>query len=287
MKLKCSDVIEIIRSDFGQLWSCERMGESLGVSSPYLLPNHSHFTMWVTIRDGDRIIVSDAGRAMDLIAQFNPNGGESVIACRDYFMGEHDVDLHIAADGRQLFFKETRDIKLVPSLMFDLGNFAVNFCTSAIPYSVAEAVIENTRFSQKADGYIRGVVDRMPDRGMQKVLEDIPAASFGAVVYSPDFAHLWLVSYVTGSSRYQFTRNLSSAIVNFMFVRESLRLVKRSSLITLVNDETPAYQPDLQKPYFEKLREITHQDPIVWQAKEEIVPRLKEDGPPLEHWRRQ
>lgn len=288
MNLQCSDVINAIRSDFGQLWSCESMGNSVAISSPYLLPNHAHLTMWITVRDGDRIIVSDAGRAMEIVMELNPAAKvEETTACRDYFMGEHEVDLHEAPDKRLFFFKETKNIKLVSSLLFDLGNFVVNFCTAAVPQSVAESSTEKSRFTQKADAYLRGVVTHMNDRGMDKVLDDIPGASFGAVIYNRDFAHLWLVGYVTGSSHYHFTRNLSSAIVNFLFVRKNLRLVKRSSLITLVNDETPGYRPEIQKPFFEELKEVTHQEPIVWQAKEEIVDRLTQFGPDLEYWRNQ
>jgi hypothetical protein len=282
MQIQCSDIIDLIRSDFGQLWDCRMVGKSLAVSTPYLLPNNNALTLYVTTRDS-RIIVSDGGFSADFLNSHSELEQEKIDGCRDYFTEKHDVSRHEQAGRPEYFYKETTDVKLVPSLFFDLGNFVTAFCTAAVPFSNAEEAVETTFFSRRADNYIKGVVGGISDRHFQKKLEDIPSASFGAVISSHAFSRLWLVSYVTGSSSYVFNRNLSSAIVNFRFVRKS-KLAERSSLITLVNNECAGYHPDAQTSYFSELMDTTEQEPVVWTLKEQIISSLEINGPKLTKW---
>lgn len=283
MNLQCSDIIDIIRSDFGQMWSCSMVGKSLAISSPFMLPNRHALTMYVTMRE-DRIIVSDGGRASELIRENTDKQPEELDACRDYFMGEHDVSSHQDTSGRLLFYNETKELKLVPSLLFDLGNFVVNFCHAAIPHSQAEEAMETSRFSTKADTYLKTITEKTENRHFQKKLEDLPNASFGAVIADRNFTQLWLVGYVTGSTPYQFNHNLAAAYLNFRFVRKSQKLIQRSSLITLVNNDAAGYRPLSQRDHFAELLDVTGQQPVEWTQKESLVDLIATTGPQLNAW---
>ena len=199
-------------------------------------------------------------------------------------MEEHEVKSHQQSGRPPCFFKEASDIKLVSSMIFDLGNFAVNYCTAALPYSEAEEAVANSRFSTKADEYLKTLTGRMDRRMFQKKLEDLPNATFGAVISDPDFSRLWLVGYVSGSSPYHFTHNLASVYINFRFVRRSKKLISRSSLITLVNNNAAGYRPEAQREYFSELLDVTGQEPIGWTQKEELIGALGRQGPSLEAW---
>lgn len=282
MQIQCSDIIDLIRSDFGQLWDCRMVGKSLAVSTPYLLPNSNALTLYVTTRDS-RIIVSDGGFVSSFLKEHSELEQEKLDACRDYFMEKHDVTKHHPEGRSEYFYKETAAINLVPSLFFDLGNFVTALCTTSVPFSKSEDAAETTFFSRRADGYLKSVVNGIDDRHFQKKLEDLPNASFGAVISSHSFARLWLVSYVTGSSSYIFNRNLASAIVNFRFVRKS-KLAGISSLITLVNNECAGYHPDAQSGYFSELMDTTEQKPVEWTLKEQIIESIEGFGPKLTKW---
>jgi len=282
MNLECHQIIDLIRADFGQLWKCNNLGNTLAITTPYTLPNREALTLYVTIRD-NRIIVSDAGRILALLGEESSMGKEELDACRDYFMFDQAISVHYPQGRPAFFFKETKEIKLLPSLFFDMGNFAMNFCAAAIPYALTEETTETSNFSRKADDYLKGVVRHFDNRAFQKKLEDIPNVSFGAVISSMNFSHIWLVCYVTGSANHIFTRNLASAIVNFSLVRRR-KVVERCSLLTLINNDAAGYHPDGQGEHLTMLRKVSEQEPILWTHKEQMLTSLDSQGPKLTKW---
>lgn len=282
MNLECPHIVDLIRADFGQLWNCKKLGNTLAITTPYTLPNREALTLYVTTRE-DRIIVSDAGRILKLLAEESCLAKEELEACRDYFMFDHDIALHLPTGRDACFFKETKEIKLLPSLFFDLGNFAMNFCGAAIPYSVTEEATETSNFSRRADDYLKGVIRHLDQRVFNKKWEDMKNVTFGAIISLPDYSHTWLVSYVTGPQKHIFTRNLASAIVNFTLVRRK-RLVEKCSFLTLVNNESAAYHPNEQEEHFAMLRKVSERAPILWTHKEEAVQLLAHPGPKLTKW---
>src|SRR5438128_2277560 len=64
--LECKDIIGALRSDFGALWQCRQLANSLEITTPYLYPNNDFVSVYLTIRGG-RIIISDGARLSEFV----------------------------------------------------------------------------------------------------------------------------------------------------------------------------------------------------------------------------
>lgn len=281
MQIRCSDIIDAIRADFGALWSCSMAGNTLEISTPYLLPNDDALTVYVTTR-GDRIIVSDGGFVSEFLAENSSLAGDKLDACKDHFASRHEIKSHQnSSDGLIYYFKEANSLHLVSSLIFDVGNFVTALTNAAIPQAEMEELRDQKRFNGQADSYIKTLLPTIGVRKFRKKIGELPSVRFGAVVSSD--SHLWLVSYVSGSTQSAFVHNISMAYMNFTLTRKN-PICEASTLIALVNDTAEGYRPMKQGAHLDELHSVTGLEPIPWTQRSRLQNALSSFGPKLSRW---
>ena len=271
----------MVRADFGSLWSCRQAGESLEISTPYLLPNDDALTVYVTVRDGNRIIVSDGGFLDGFLEDNCDLSADKLAGCLAYFKDHHGIRVHHQSNRPVYYFKEGNSMLAVSSLIFDLGNFVVAVCNAAIPHVATAEGLEEQRFVSKADAYIKTLLPQLEGRKFRKKVTDIPHVRFGGVVYTN--SHLWLIGYVTGSTPSAFVHNLSLAHMNFVLARKS-SICQMASLVAFVNNDASGYHLDKQAAHLEELQQVTQQDSVKWTERDKLAKVLSSTGPLLTPW---
>ena len=268
-EIGCSDVMGAIQSDYGALWHCTTRGNTLEIVTPYLYPDRSFVSVFVTAR-GEKVVVSDGGGLVELVRD---RSGDPKADGAEFGSWGETYGVQCCKHGdRVLYFRECGSLGLVSSAVFDVCNFVVAASNSACGAAGAMESIESETFTSRADGFIRGRLPSGRDVEFNKTLREVPEARFGAVVTSN--SRLWLVVYLTGSNLNYFTRSVSNAIVNLELVRASSLGERIAATVPLVNDGASGYQPAKLQQRFGRLREVAQTEAVLWTNKELIDAQL-------------
>lgn len=283
MNLSCNELLTALRQDFGVFWTCKRIGETLELSTPYLLPNHDLLQLYLTIRD-DRIIVTDGASVSNYLGEELDADALETESGITLFLNSHAVLKHQAPDGRVFYYKETNRLELISSLIFDLGNFATAV-TSTIASQFSDTVETAAihRFTTKAKTFLLDSVKLIPNRHIEfnKGLDDLTEVKFNAIITDTLEATFrprrWLISYVTGSNSTDFAHNCNKAIVNYTLFKNS-STDNRAILIPLLNNESPGYQPSKFEARLTHLKAITGRAPILWTSRDHLIQTISDSG---------
>ena len=272
MNLDCNDILPLFRSQFDQLWHCEQRGETLVIHSPYMMPDSTGITFYLTKRQG-MWIVSDGARIEEF---FREHLSTELLDRHDLsriLLDRYKIEQTTGTDGLQYFFKRTENPELLPSLAFDLAHFTLSLAGQDF-FLLSQTADEKARkfFYRKADDFV--VKIKLADYDFKRNFKarEIPGASFSGAVISP--GHLWLLSYVSGTAANYFERSLSNSYVNFQLAAESIlkpRIVER---IALLDDTANGYKAESLGPKMDMLRK---QDTkiVKWSNRENLKDLLK------------
>ena len=262
--IDCPNMLKAIKRDFGGLWHCVKRGKTLEIVTPYLYPDSTFVSVFITER-GEKIIVSDGAQLSEFIA--STAGDESLQSASLFrFSESHEIKEHLKL-GVKYYFKSCSSIKLVSSIVFDMCNFISCVASASVLTIAAEDQEDREIFRRKADAFINKSI------GTKKVkfshsLPEIKEATFSAVIKSN--SQLWLVLYLTGSNLNYFSRSASNAIVNVEFARASSLESQIKAIIPVVNNEADGYQPAKLSQRIEMLSRVAKQSPINWTEKEQL-----------------
>lgn len=236
MKLDCQ-ITEALRRDFNALWKCEQKGNSLEITTPYLLPDSTLLSLFLTQRD-NRFIVSDGGAAYEVINEYCPlpeakAKSELLEYARKFGLKQGQ------SEGKPLFFKDCNEDKLISSLAFDVAAFAT-MATSALVAS-SEEIQNEDRFKSIADSYLKSITRQGVEIETRHTIQEVPGVRFSAVLTAA--ARIWIVSYVTGADVTYFRRSLADTAMNFRHAWHSQLSNNIGATIPLLNDNATGYQP--------------------------------------------
>ena len=266
MNIDC-EIIESLQSDFNSLWKCTKHGNTLEISVPYLLPNSTLFSIFLT-KQGDRYIACDGGSITEILEEYCPLPVDEIYSSLEGMARKFSIKIG-QNENIPLYFKDCTDAKLISSIAFDVANFAV-MATSALVSASSDDLLESPqdRFETKAESFIRSIKPRGLDMASRKEIQEVPGFKFSAVLNSN--SKLWLVSYVTGSNLTHFRRSLNDTAKSFQHAWKSSISSAIVKTIPLVNSDAGGYQPMRLSWQFDDLAEDSHGPVIKWSEKERL-----------------
>ncbi len=265
--IECKDIIGLLRSDFGSLWSCIKRGNTLEIITPYVYPNKEFVSVFITVRR-EKIIVSDGGALSDFI-EASIDDVAFAEAAMSKFSDNWDIDKHVqgSKSERIFYFKACEKLNLVTSAIFDVCNFISSVASASELAITEEESQERESFRAQADKVIKLAAPKGIPVSYNRKFPEIPEASFSAVATGT--SKLWLIIYVTGSSLKYFQLSLSNAIINFEFAQESPLKNQIAKKITLLNNQAIGYQPLQLQHRREKLENVTP-DVLSWTERDKL-----------------
>lgn len=267
MKLDCQ-ITESLQRDFSALWKCEQRGNSLEITTPYLLPDSTLLSLFLTQREG-RFIVSDGGGAYEVISDYCPLPQSKAMAELQAYA--HKFGLKEGhSEGKPLFFKECSDVHLISSLAFDVAMFAT-MATSAL-VSASEEIETEDRFKIQADAYLGAIKPIGITMHTRHQIPEVPGVRFSAVLTGP--ARVWLVSYVTGSNITYFRRSLADTVMNFRHAWNSPLKGHIGRTIPILNDEATGYRPSELAWRLHDLQRESRDSVVRWSEHDKITEYL-------------
>lgn len=270
MKLDCQ-ITDAIQRDFNSLWKCKQLGETLEISTPYLLPDSTLMSVFLTQR-GDRYIVCDGGGLSELLEEYcalpADEMKDSLEGIADKFRMKEG-----AANGKPLYFKDCTDLKLISSLVFDVANFATMAASALVSIASDEVEEERTkRFATRAEAFLRTVKPASLSFRPLEIAE-VPGVRFSAVLASS--SKVWIVSYVTGSNATYFRRSICDTAMSFKHAWKSSLHDHIGRTIPLVNTEADGYQPQKLQWQLDELQQESHDSTVKWFEKENLAEMLR------------
>jgi hypothetical protein len=269
--LKCKEFIGAIKGDFGALWHCEQRGETLEITTPYLYPDHSFVTIYLTKR-GKRYIVSDGADASEFLQA--PKDDEPFMSSLVSRATQAYSVEKCEQAKKTYFFKATEEKRLISSAVFDVASFLVS-ASNAASLSVAEEDTQDRNsFRVRADSFIKHSIPRKSGKTVKfnQKIPEVKEATFSAIVTSA--SKISIVIYLTGSNLTYFQHNLANAIVNVEFLKRSNLKDNLGAVLPFLNDDAVGYQPNRLTERLGRLKELTHNNAIPWREKEKLIPKL-------------
>lgn len=267
--LNCKEIISLLKGDFGALWHCQPRGKTLEIITPYLYPDDSFVSLFVTTR-GKRLIVSDGGQASDFL-QSAKDDEPFLSAVISRARLAHNVE-QFTQGNKRFFFKETLEPKLMSSIAFDLANFLVASSSAASLAMTEDESLDKNSFRVRADKFIKPQIPKGRMVKFNQKISEVKEATFSAVISGP--SKLWIVIYLTGSNLKYFQLSVSNAIFNVESANNSKIHSHIRGIYPLLNDGAIGYQPTHLQQRLGKLREVTGSPIIQWKNKEELTKYL-------------
>lgn len=267
--LNCKDFLGMLKGDFSALWHCKQLGKTIEITTPYLYPDNSFVSIFITKRS-NRFIVSDAGHVSEFFksAKDDEPFFASLIAKS---RAVHDIK-DFKQGERTFYFKETKDIKLVSSIAFDMANFLVASSNAAELALAEEDSGDKNSFRARADKYIKPQITKGRSVKFNQKIEEVQEATFSAVIKAP--SKMWIVIYLTGSNLKYFQLSVSNAIFNVESANNSTIRPHIRGIYSLLNDDAVGYQPNHLNHRLGKLSAVTKSAVIPWRRKEELTKHL-------------
>lgn len=271
MTITTCDILQSIRADFGELWRCNIRGNSVEITTPYLLPDSSLLTVFITQR-GEKTIVSDGGNLSDLLADYCALPEDDIFESVKAACARFGIKM-VIAHGINQYFKSTSDPSLVSSLVFDLASF-VSQASSELVVNVDDySTTTSERFPDKADAYLRQIAPEGVTVLPRKEITEVQGVRFSAVLTKS--STLWVVSYISGSTLNRFRLSISDTYMNFNHVWDSRLAPMVAKTIPLINNDAPGYQPGKLGWQIDNLRQVSKGALVTWDERERLKTLLE------------
>src|SRR5665213_1029683 len=274
-KINCH-ITEAIQKDFSSLWTCKQRGKTVEISTPYLLPDSTLLSLFITERN-KKIIIHDGGSISQIVSEHCRLPDDEIKALLDGFSAQHGINHTIGANKQKIFFKACDKKKLISSAAFDLASFAMTATNGLVAASIDEPDLElDKRFQRIADIFIKTVTHStgLKFKPRQEIRE-FPGIKFSGVINNS--STFWIVYYVTGSELGYFRRSLAETIVNFGHVWKSKQTILKhiGRTIPVLNTNAGGYKPDKLDWQIKDLKDAAAGTLLPWSTKESLLELLK------------
>ena len=200
-KINC-DITKRIQKDFNSLWHCKQRGNTVEISTPYLLPDSTLLSLFITERN-KKIIVHDGGSISQIVSEYCPFPDDEIKASLDGFSAKYGIKQALNASKQKIFFKDCEKSALVSSIAFDLASFATTATNVLVAASYDEPDVEpDDRFQRSADRFIKAALPSELKYKPRHEIKEVPGVKFSGVIEQSN--KIWIVSYITGSDLHRF-----------------------------------------------------------------------------------
>jgi len=272
--LKCPELVARLKSDFGALWGCRERGDSVELVTPFCTSSQKFVSVFISLRE-KAFIVSDGGwlgNETDFYGRGAEPEEEQYCDCVKHFSEVFRVRIGTNTKNETVYYKTTDRLDLLSGAVFDIANFVVTVANAGALES-DEATANRTRFRREARAFVSAEFG--PDKA--RFNEKVPGLNevrFNAVVY-PRPNTICLISYVTGSTPFYFSREFSNAIVGFELANtksSAQHLIK--SRIALLNDEADGYVAERNGQLLDLLGRH-HGKAVTWTNRSELLDTIR------------
>ena len=216
---------------------------------------------------------SSAGRVGDILDEYCSLPADEV-ASELVSMAAKFAIKRGSAESNPIYFKESAELKLLPSLAFDVANFVVMATSALVAASGEPSFPVESRFETRADAYLRRVAPAGCEFAPRE-LPGIPNVRFGAVLNY--HSRLWLFSFVTGSNHSYFRRSVCETAINFKIAWASGLAGRIKHTVPLVNTETGGWEPDKIKTQLDELKTLAREPYVRWDGRDDVVRLFQEE----------
>jgi hypothetical protein len=268
-KINCH-ITERIQKDFNSLWKCKQRGNTVEISTPYLLPDSTLLSLFITERN-KKTIVHDGGSISQIVSENCPFPDDEIKASLDGFSSKYGIKQCVDADKQKVFFKDCEKKSLISSIAFDLASFATTVTNVLVAASYDEPDIEpDERFQRNADSFIKASLPTGLTFKPRHEIQEVPGVKFSGVIKRSN--RIWIVSYVTGSNLPYFLRSVAVTKMNFEHVWKLGRISNHiGRTIPLLNTDADGYKPAKLKWQIEMLKSSSKDDLVKWENRASIA----------------
>ncbi len=256
-------ITKVIQKDFNSLWQCKQRGNTIEISTPYLLPDSTLLSLFITERN-KKFIVHDGGSIAQIVTDNCPFPDDEIKASLEGFAAKYGVKQCWDASKQKIFFKDCGKKPLISSLAFDLASFATTVTNVLVAASYDEPDVEvDERFQRNADSFIKSAIPTGLIFKPRQEIKEVPGVKFSGIISRSN--RIWLVSYVTGSTLPYFVRSVAMAKMNFEHVWKVTQLAGYiGRTIPLINTDAGGYKPDKLKWQLPDLQAASKDTLVKW-----------------------
>lgn len=260
-------IIEDIVESFGALWKFHQRGDSIEITVPSATANNMFVTLFLTRRD-DLFIVTDGGTidrgVYDTTLPMDDECFEKLFR----FYLEDNAVMVTRAKGRNYYFKQTPDARLVANAVFDMAVFVQAVVSASfIQFQSEKEKRIVQRFRTQASEFIRSI---FPDKVQTNtfISPSLSTARFNAIVTNG--GQFSLINFITGSTDAYFIRSLSLSNLNFDLIDSDPISQQVKSRIALVDNSARAYTSAKAAPYLNLLSGHKNRHIVAWENRQSI-----------------
>jgi len=272
-KINCH-ITERIQKDFDSLWRCKQRGNTVEITTPYLLPDSTLLSLFITKRS-EKFIVHDGGSISQIVAESCPFPDDEIKSSLAGFSVKYGIMRGRDAANQTIYFKDCKKPSLISSIAFDLASFATTVTNVLVAASIDEPGIEpDERFQRNADSFIKSVIPTGLKFKPRCQIQEVPGVKFSAVIQNSN--RIWIVSYVTGSTLPYFLRSIAITKMNFEHVWDC-KLAKHNAIggtIPLLNTDARGYQPRKIEWQTKMLKVSARETLLTWSGRGNFVDLL-------------
>lgn len=270
------ELFDIIKNDFNALWQYKFHANSIEIITPFSTSCSSVVSVFIT-KQGENYFVSDGGwlskNVYELMELDYKHPSSKVPKVVEYFAKYYRINLKDNGKGLVLYYKNCTDMKLVSAFVFDVAHFICH-TIGCLGFELQEADEQTIRFRQQANNYFKGeFTDGIVKLGSP--LDDVKNANFSAIIENKN--ELFLVIYISGSTKHNFSNSIKKATTNFELAEES-KYQKENILkgkIPLVDDSASGFQPKEFGNLFDLLKKRTAVGYFPWTNRGKVVELIK------------
>lgn len=259
-----------IKEAFDCLWQFKIRGETIEIITPFSTLSSKFISVFITTR-GAEFIVSDGGWTESGMYETQLIFSEDCfINAFSYYRNFYEVSNTTNVKGDTVYYKKTREAKLISNIVYDICNFILLTVNSSITSMPEKDVMEDKEtFRKEANNYIAALIDKDKLKFNSFLGEDMPNIRF-SVVATKTPSKLILINYITGSQPSYFINSVSRANMNFEMISNSKYDGYIDKKIALVNDLANGYTKSKIEPYLEFMEKHNNTKNISWTDKDKL-----------------
>lgn len=244
------NLYDIVTYSFSSLWKIKRHGETIELITPFPTVHDNFVSVFITMRSNE-YVVTDGGWIEGGMYDFSVVQKFRYRKYRTYFCHYYSIKT-TEAKGYTFFYKKTKDIKLLPNLVFDVSNFVASLISTDTASQEAFASEDRTQksFRLKANNYFRETPQS--DFKFQHKIDENLDIYCDAV--SPQMKVI--VNYISGSEKYAYAKSIFKCNTNFDVLSSRMHNIGYETFISFYDDGQERLLDNSGIiPYFKLLRE--------------------------------
>lgn len=267
--LDSDNILANLKSEFGLLWKFKQRGKTLEVVTPYGTTSHKFISVFITPQ-GNEFVVSDGGWLASKVYESGYDLEEMAFRKIVLHYTESFDILEVGTATGPYFYKKTKNIKAIPSLVFDLATYASAIVSVAdIAFSDEAETEARRRFVRSANEFLQSHIagERLKIGGYLDASHQIKV---NAIVSMPR-SKVALLNYITGSNYTHFYNSITRSNFSFELAEESPESQFVIKKISIIDTESVGYRPEKVEKHLFHLEKKTNSVNVSWKNRERVL----------------